>query len=167
MERKLEEAQDKFIDYISRLCNSFGLNHFVARLYALLYLSSKDKMSLDEIRDVLKVSKGNVSVNIRILESWGAVTKVWVKGSRKDYYKANPDIEKVFLGKIKQAVTKRLDEASVMIDGFKNTLEAENADFSKEEQKTAKVYLDRLKRIERIKNNLTRLMAVANTVIKL
>ena len=58
MNSRLEIAQDKFIDSIGKLCDSFGLNRFIAQLYAVLYLSDSP-LSLDEIAEKLKVSKGN------------------------------------------------------------------------------------------------------------
>ena len=96
MENNLEVARDKFIEGISRMGDAFGLNRFVIQLYAFLYLSGKP-LSLDEIVEALGASKGNVSINIRELEKWGAVRNIWIKGSRKDYYEAETDVKKVFL----------------------------------------------------------------------
>jgi DNA-binding transcriptional regulator GbsR (MarR family) len=131
-----------------------------------LYLNGDEPLSLDEITNRLKVSKGNVSVNIRILENWGAVTKVWVKGSRKDHYKANLDIEKIIFGKIKQAVTKRLDEVSHMIEEFKSIVSSGQKEFSPEEKTIAKIYLDRLEKIERLKNMAGKYLSIANTIFQ-
>ncbi len=60
------------------------------QIYALLFLS-RHPMSLDQIADSLKLSKGNISVNVRILEEAGLLRKVWVKGDRRDYYEAHRD----------------------------------------------------------------------------
>ena len=138
MNGTLEKAQDKFIAYIGELCHSFGLNQFIAQLYAVLYLNGDNIMSLDDISHQLKVSKGNVSVNIRILENWGVVSKVWVKGSRKDYYNANPDIEKIFLTKVKSAISKRLGQASNMIEEFKAIIQDSSKDFTESDKQKAK-----------------------------
>ena len=121
-------------------------------------------MSLDEMAEALKVSKGNVSINIRILENWGVVTKVWIKGSRKDYYRANADIEKVFFGKLKSAIGKRLDEVSNMIEESKGILEAGRPEFDTEDKENAKVFLERLKKIEHIKNTAKKFLTLVNTL---
>jgi len=42
-------------------------------------------LSLDTIVEKLKMSKGSVSLNIRELEKWDAVKKIWVNGTRKDF----------------------------------------------------------------------------------
>lgn len=163
MTNRLENAEDKFIDYIGKLCNNFGLNKFVAQLYAVLYLNGDELMSLDDIAQRLKVSKGNVSINIRILENWGVVHKIWQKGSRKDYYKANPDIERIFFAKIKSAVSKRVDEVTYLIDDFKDMIDEKNGGLTKEEKARVAVYLERLKKVERIKNMAGKFIKIAGT----
>ncbi|MFA6078145.1 MAG: hypothetical protein WC779_00140 [Candidatus Omnitrophota bacterium] len=155
MNDKIELAQDKFLESIGKLSDSFGLNRFIAQLYAILYLSNK-RLSLDEIVEKLKVSKGNVSINIRELENWGAVRSVWVKGSRKDYYEANLDVKGVILKKIRSGMQKRIGEISNMVDSFKEIISSQDACLTEEEKAVAKVYEERLKKIEELK-----IMAVA------
>lgn len=150
MNNKLEIAQDKFIASIAKLCDSFGLNKFVAQLYAVLYLSDKP-LCLDELTARLGVSKGNVSVNIRELEKWGAVKSIWVKGSRKDYYEANLDLKGVLLGKVRSGMQKRLGEISTMIDESKRIIAEPDAGFTEEEKRLAKVYEERFRKIEELK----------------
>ncbi|MDD5421798.1 MAG: HTH domain-containing protein [Candidatus Omnitrophota bacterium] len=150
MNRKLEMAQDKFIESIGKLCGSFGLNKFVAQLYAVLYLSNKP-LSLDEMAEELEVSKGSVSINIRELEKWGAVKNIWVKGSRKDYYEAELDIKKVFANKLRSAVQKRIAEVSNMTDEFKKITKSAATELTDEEKVIAQVYEERLKKIEELK----------------
>lgn len=150
MNDRLEQAQDKFLESIGKLCESFGLNGFIAQLYAVLYLSDKP-LSLDDIKDKLKVSKGNVSINIRLLEQWGAVRSIWVKGSRKDYYEADVDIKKVVTSRAKVFAHNRLVEISTMTDNFRSIIESANGGLNKEEKQMVRIYEDRLKKIEELK----------------
>ena len=87
-----ELAVDSFIDSASKIsANMLGLvNRVGGQIFALLFLSRKPR-SLDEIGELLKISKSNVSVNIRLLEDYKLVRKCWHKGSRKDYYEACRD----------------------------------------------------------------------------
>jgi len=160
MNNKLEIAQDKFIESIGKLAESFGLNKFTAQLYAVLYLNDKP-LSLDELVDRLKASKGNISLNIRELESWGAVKNVWVKGSRKDYYEADPDIKKVFVNKLKSSLEKRIAQVSGMIDEFREIVESASGELTAEEKEVAKNYKERLKHIEEMKNLSSKVLAIA------
>ncbi|MDD3905542.1 MAG: hypothetical protein PHS46_03305 [Candidatus Omnitrophica bacterium] len=151
MNEKLESAQHKFIESIGKLCDSFGFNKFIAQLYALLYLSDRP-MSLDELSEKLSASKGNVSLNIRELEKWGAVKNIWVKGSRKDYYEADTDIKKVFSNKIRTAVQKRIGEISGMVGEFNTIVDSASAELTEEERKIAALYRERMKKIEDMKS---------------
>ena len=160
MNGKLEMAQDKFIESIGKLAESFGLNKFLAQLYGVLYLSDRP-LSLDELVESLGASKGNVSLNIRELEKWGAVRNIWVKGSRKDYYEADPNIRKVFVNKLKSSMDKRISEVSGMIEEFKEIIESADGELSDEEKRVAKGYRERLKKIEEMKNLANKALVIA------
>jgi DNA-binding transcriptional regulator GbsR (MarR family) len=164
MKNGLEEIQNRFLESISRMSDDFGLNGFVAKLYGLLYLNAKP-LSLDEIAEALGASKGNVSLNIRELENWGAVRKVWVKGSRKDYYEADPDIKKVLSNKLKSALEKRIIQISGMIEEFNSTIMKANGELNEEEKAIASGYLERLKKIEELKTMAATALAFANKLL--
>ncbi|MCX5677973.1 MAG: HTH domain-containing protein [Candidatus Omnitrophica bacterium] len=151
MNSKLESAQDKFIESIGKMCDSFGLNRFIAQLYAVLYLSDKP-LSLDDLMGKLKVSKGSISLNIRELEKWGAVKNIWIKGSRRDYYEANLDVKNIIANKIKSGIQKRANEVSSMLDEFNAIVRSAGGELTEEEQKTAKLYQERMKNIEELKS---------------
>ena len=115
MDNKLIEAQDVLLSKINQMCSKFGLNNVMAQLYAILYLSNKS-LCLDDMVERLKISKGSASVNIRILERYGVVRQVWIKGSRKDYYEAETDISKVIVERISSMAKSRLSEVDKMVN---------------------------------------------------
>ncbi len=86
------------------------VNRVGGQIYALLFLMRKP-LSLDGISDLLKTSKGNVSVNIRLLEEHGLVRKVWVKGSRKDYYEPARDYPRKLLRGFFDRVREGIEES--------------------------------------------------------
>ena len=106
----LEEAIDTFIQGAGKVSSALlgMINRVGGQIYALLFIAD-EPMSLDEIADRLGVSKSNVSVNIRMLEDYSLVRKVWIKGSRKDYYAAErvypKKVLKDFLEKIQGTMT--------------------------------------------------------------
>jgi len=102
---------DGFVEAVGGLGASLGISKMVAKIYALLYLNEKP-LSLDDIAEALKVSKGNVSLNIRYLESWQAVRRIWIKGERKDYYQADPDIKKIVYWRIREGLQRRISKFS-------------------------------------------------------
>lgn len=164
MNKSLELAQDKIIEKIGNMCSKFGLNQFVAQLFTVLYLS-KVPLSLDDLVSRLKVSKGNVSINIRELERMGAVRKIWVKGSRKDFYEAELDIKKIFTQKLKSAVEKRVTEVSDMIEEFKTTVVSTNGQLSEEDKAITADYLERLNKIEELKTLVSSALVFADKLL--
>lgn len=110
----INQIRQQFIDGAGGIAVSLlgMLNRVCGQIYALLFLSPKP-LSLDDIVSELRVSKGSVSINIRILEDYKLVKKVWVKGSRKDYYEATTTLPqkiiKEFFDKIKRNITDSLD----------------------------------------------------------
>jgi DNA-binding transcriptional regulator GbsR (MarR family) len=101
----IDAIKDKFIDSMGRISKFWGFNRLMGQLYGLLYLS-REPMTLDQLAEGLMVSKGSVSINVRALERWGMVEKVWIKADRKDYYKAET--------KFMDIVTKILQEREKM-----------------------------------------------------
>ena len=83
----MEEAKKLIIELFSELAKIHGLNKSVGAVYAILYLSNKP-LTISDIMEELKISKGNVSMSLKKLEELGFVKKVWIKGDRKNYYTA-------------------------------------------------------------------------------
>lgn len=106
---EFEKAIDSFIEAAGKIsANMLGMvNKVGGQIYALLFLTRKP-LSLDEMADILKISKSNISINIRQLEDCKLVRKVWVKGTRKDYYEASREnprhILKDFFDRIRQGI---------------------------------------------------------------
>lgn len=165
MNKKFEAAQDRFLEGIGRISDILGINRSVIQLYTLLYLSPKS-LSLDEIVENLKVSKGNVSVNIRQLEKWGAVKNIWVKGSRKDYYQVNLDIKKIFLANIKSAVQSRVLELSNLVEEFEQGISLGGDTPDKESEKDSCFYRERLDKIKEIQDMLTNSINLLSQFVK-
>lgn len=160
MHKKLEIAQDKFMGSIGKLAEGVGVNPFIAQLYAVLYLSDKP-LSLDDLVERLKASKGNISLNIRELEKWGAVKNIWVKGSRKDYYEADPDIKKIVVNKLKSGAQKRISQVSDMIEEFKELIHSTDGEMTEEDRRIIKTYNEKLKKIEDMKALASKALSIA------
>lgn len=136
----MEEVRDKLIEVALNIGESLGLNRAVCQIYALLYLSD-EPLSPTQIGKALEMSKGNVSINLRILEQWNAVKKIWKKGYARALYTANEDIEEIILNKLKSGIEKRLNYAKSVIKEIKdtNSLNPDN-----------KKFFEKLKQIEKL-----------------
>ncbi len=107
------------------MAQSFGLGRVVGQIYAYLYFSP-DSKGLHDMQQDLHISKGSASMCVRQLETWGAVSKVWVKGDRKDYYEANDWFGKVLKNVLNDSIAKRFAHR----EEFYNEIESELKDMN-------------------------------------
>ena len=164
MNKKLELAEDRFIEHIGNICNKFGLNNFLAQLYGVLYLSNRP-LSLDELTEKMQASKGNISINIRVLEQWGAVKRVWMRGSRKDFYEAELNLKKVLGERIKSSFQKHMSDMSSMLKESNQLIKSAVDELSDEEKDIAKVYEARLKKIEELNGLVNTALSFADKIL--
>ena len=92
---KLDEAKNKYIQTWGSLATSWGINKTMAQVHALLLVSTKP-LSAEDIMEALKISRGNVNMNVRALIDWGIVSKEFVVGERKEFFVADKDIWELF-----------------------------------------------------------------------
>jgi DNA-binding transcriptional regulator GbsR (MarR family) len=80
-----------FIERMGLVLESDGLPRIAGRIFGLL-LVSEDARSLDDLAAELRVSKGSVSTNARLLEQRGLLERVCRPADRRDYYSVPPDL---------------------------------------------------------------------------
>ena len=88
---ELTPVMEKYVLHWGEMGTRWGVNRTVAQVQALLYLSPK-VMTADEIACTLAVSRANVSLALRELQSWGLVRLVHVLGDRRDYFESMKDV---------------------------------------------------------------------------
>ena len=98
----------KFICQWGKLCTNWGVNKTMGQIHALL-LVANDAMCADDIMGQLSMSRGNVNMNLRALENWQLIEKIHISGERKDFYKAEKDLSKVFKIIVAERKKKELD----------------------------------------------------------
>ncbi len=148
-ELEMEEVTKEFINNLGRVADFFGFNRLMGQLYAVLFLSP-NPLTLDDMVDRLKSSKGNVSINIRALERWGLVRQIYKWADRKNYYEAETDIWKAVSGILQERERK---ESQQMVDSLNQSiekLEMVSKNSSVEEAATAQFYLERMEILRRL-----------------
>ena len=110
MEQEIETIKDRFVEAMGNISKFWGFNRLMGQLYGLLYMSP-EPMTLDQLAEGLQVSKGSVSTNIRAIERWGMVEKVWVKADRKDYYRAETKFMDIVIKILQEREKKEFDSA--------------------------------------------------------
>lgn len=69
----------------------WGVNRSVSQIHALLYASERP-LPADEIAEVLRIARSNVSNSLKELVGWSLVRRVSVLGDRRDFYEAEADV---------------------------------------------------------------------------
>ncbi|WP_338732954.1 GbsR/MarR family transcriptional regulator [Mangrovimonas cancribranchiae] len=127
---KYKEAKDKFISTWGSLGSLWGINKAMAQIQALLFIATKP-LSMEDIMDELKISRGNTSMNLRQLMDWGIVTKEIIPGERREYFTTEKDVQELAIivakersrREIKPVIKILKDVSSIEDDGTKNTKE--------------------------------------------
>jgi DNA-binding transcriptional regulator GbsR (MarR family) len=91
----LEQVREKFILHWGEMGSLWGINRTMAQVHALLFIAP-EPLSANEIMDELQISRGNVSMALRELIAWGIVSRVHVKGERREYYSTEKDVWALF-----------------------------------------------------------------------
>jgi DNA-binding transcriptional regulator GbsR (MarR family) len=69
----------------------WGVNRTVGQIYALLYLSDRP-LNAEEIVEALGVSRSNVSMGLKELDSWRLVRKRHLPTDRRDHFETPDDV---------------------------------------------------------------------------
>ena len=99
-----------FVEAWGAMGSLWGINRSVARVHALL-MASEEPVSLDEIAERLQISKGNASMSLRELRTFGVVRQVEVPGDRRDFYVTEPDVWTMFFRILRERKRREFDPA--------------------------------------------------------
>lgn len=121
---QLEDAKIKYIHTWGSLATSWGINKTMAQVHALLLVTTKP-MSADEIMDALKISRGNVNMNVRALIDWGIVRKEFIAGERKEFFVADKDIWELFKQVTKERKKREVEPVLKVLDELQENVKDE------------------------------------------
>ena len=143
MHKSITAVNDSTVAGLGRLARFFGFSEVMGRLYGTL-LMSPEALSLDDLADTLRISKGSVSMNMRALERWGMANEVWMRGERKKYYQAESDLWQVIRNVLDSRERREVQVALQVLNESVEKLQTANEKLSPEEQELAKYYLERI-----------------------
>lgn len=86
---------NEFIMHFGEMGNAWGINRTVGQIYALLYLAPK-ALNADDIAEITKFSRSNVSMGLKELQSWGLIKLKHQVGDRREYFSTPDDIWLIF-----------------------------------------------------------------------
>ncbi len=155
-------ARARLIETGGRTSHDLGLGRIVGQVLVYLYLQPTE-CSLDVLEEELGLSKASVSVAARQLESLGLVSRVWVKGERKKYYRSAENIasalQQGLLSIVRQKVEffgSELDTSIGLLESAPEQTETKDLEFLKNRVNRASKLQKRLDRV--LGNPLVRLL---------
>ena len=98
----------RFVEHWGMMARSWGINATMGELFAVLYITGTD-WTADALREWLHVSRGNVSMNLRELQSWGVVLKIHRTGERREFFRAEADVWTLFRRILSERKRRELD----------------------------------------------------------
>jgi DNA-binding transcriptional regulator GbsR (MarR family) len=129
-------------------------------------------MSLDEMAERLEVSKGSVSTNIRLLERWKVVRKVYHRGARKNFYEIRGNIWEIETEIMSSLVKDEIERIKSLmstsetdLNAIQGTTEEENEDISFLQQKFSEIN-EYIESAEYILNLFLKQGEITPTVVK-
>jgi DNA-binding transcriptional regulator GbsR (MarR family) len=118
------EAVRQFVEHWGMMARSWGINASMGELFALLYITG-DEWTADSLKEWLDVSRGNVSMNLRELMTWGVVHKVHRQGERREFYRAEADVWTLFRRILSERKRRELDPTLVVLERTVRLIEHE------------------------------------------
>jgi DNA-binding transcriptional regulator GbsR (MarR family) len=106
--KTLREARDRFIALWGQMASNWGIPRTMAEVHAVLFIAG-EPMNTDDVMESLGISRGNASMTLRALQEWGIVSRVHLRGDRKEYFQAEQDIWKLFRTILRERKKREID----------------------------------------------------------
>ena len=144
------KTRREMIEGSGRIFQLLGLPRSTGQIYGLLYLSTKP-LSLDQMVELLGLSKSSASIGTRHLISWKAIRQVWVPGERRDYFEAEGDLRNLLRGSYADFIQPRLVSSQKRIALMMADLDASEREgsLSQEEHKFCSERLKNLAKVQK------------------
>ena len=110
----LDEWESAVIDLFLNAANSFGLPKSYGQIYGLLFCRDQ-ALSMDEVIDLLQISKGSASQGLRALRQFGAVSSVFAPGDRRERYMAEIRLRKLVGGFLREQADPHLEKGTARL----------------------------------------------------
>ena len=113
------------IDLFLNAANSFGLPKSYGQIYGLLFCRDQP-LAMDEVMELLQISKGSASQGLRALRQLGAVSSVFAPGDRRERYMAESRLRKLVGGFLREQADPHLEKGTArlkQIESLVNNIE--------------------------------------------
>jgi DNA-binding transcriptional regulator GbsR (MarR family) len=110
----LPPLTQRFVLHFGEMGSRWGINRTVGQIYALLFVSNRP-LHADEITERLQLSRSNVSMGLKELQSWRLVRLSHLPGDRRDYYSTLDDVWQIFKTLAEERQRREIDPTLSML----------------------------------------------------
>ena len=111
---EISPAIERFILHWGDMGATWGVNRSVAQIHALLIVSEQPRHA-EEIAEILKLARSNVSNSLKELTSWDLVRRVPIRGERRDHFEAVGDVWEMVSRIVEMRKAREIDPAKAVL----------------------------------------------------
>jgi len=111
---RLDDWEEAVVDLFLNAAHSAGLPKSVGQIYGLLFCRD-EPLAMDDIMNLLSISKGSASQGLRSLRRLGAVNSRYLPGNRKEHFAAEIRLRKLVAGFLKEQAEPHLEKGEARL----------------------------------------------------
>ncbi|TXD37947.1 transcriptional regulator [Lujinxingia vulgaris] len=113
----MNDAEIEFIERFGLIFEEDGAPRIAGRIFALALIEDR-ALTLDDMAEILQVSKASISTNTRLLDGMGLLERTTVPGDRHTYYRLAPDAFEVSLARARRRMVTVLEVLDDTLPGL-------------------------------------------------
>lgn len=167
----MTELTQRFVLHFGEMGSRWGINRTVGQMYAYLVASPSPRCA-EEIAAALQVSRSNVSMGLKELDSWQLLKRNHVPGDRREFFTAHGDAWDIFKRLAEQRLAREIAPTLSMLREALMEPAAEDDVYLRRRMRDMHDLIERLtgwfadvQRLER--GTLDRLLTLGSGVVKL
>lgn len=114
---KISSQTEAFVLHFGEMGSRWGFNRTVGQILALIVIS-ESPLCADELVAALNISRGNVSMGIKELQSWQLVKRVHQQGDRKEYFRPAGNVWDMAIRVLEERRKRELDPTITLLRGI-------------------------------------------------
>lgn len=105
---QLSTYEQDFVLHFGEMGSRWGIARTVGQIYAVLFLS-EEPLNAEQLVEAVGVSRSNVSMSIKELQSWNLIRLQHKPGDRRDYYTTPEDMWEIVRTLIAERKKREID----------------------------------------------------------
>ena len=105
---------EAFVLHFGEMGSRWGINRTVGQIYAILFIA-EHPLCADDIVERLGVSRSNVSMGLKELQSWNLVRQRQVHGDRREFFSTPDDIYAIVRTLVEERKKREIDPTLSML----------------------------------------------------